>query len=278
MRPEPDRDRPPEALSKATLWPFAVSVFLPGVALILFLALAPIGRSLVGSLIQLGRPAKTVDDRLAEFGAPARERWRVRFAAVGASYPPSEVAFLALKEERVLEVYAPIEGASTAWRRIAAFPIIGASGDAGPKLREGDLQVPEGIYRVESLHPNSLFHAALRLDYPNEFDRSMASRDGRTSQGAPLGGDIMIHGHDHSVGCLAMGDPAIEELFTLAADAGADAVRVVIAPWDLRVRAAPDATTLHETAQPWAPELYRAISRVVAQFPREDPPSAIKFN
>jgi len=278
LRPEPDRDRPPEALSKATLWPFAVSVFLPGVALILFLALAPMGRSLVGSLIQLGRPAKTVDDRLAEFGAPARERWRVRFAAVGASYPPSEVAFLALKEERVLEVYAPIGGASTAWRRIAKFPIIGASGDAGPKLREGDLQVPEGIYRVESLHPNSLFHAALRLDYPNEFDRSMASRDGRTSRGAPLGGDIMIHGHDQSVGCLAMGDPAIEELFTLAADSGADAVRVVIAPWDLRVRAAPDATTLHETAQPWAPELYRAISRVVAQFPREDPPSAIKFN
>jgi hypothetical protein len=273
VRPEPNRDRPPEALSKATLWPFAVSVFLPGVALILFLALAPMGRSLVVSLIQLGRPAKTVEDRLVEFGAPARERWRVRFAAVGASYPPSEVAFLALKEERVLEVYAPVEGASTAWRRIAAFPIIGASGDAGPKLREGDLQVPEGIYRVESLHPNSLFHAALRLDYPNEFDRSMASRDGRTDQGAPLGGDIMIHGRDQSVGCLAMGDPAIEELFTLAADAGTDVVRVVIAPWDLRVRAAPDAADLHETARPWAPELYKAISRVIAQFPREEPPA-----
>lgn len=273
MRPEQNRDRPPEALSKATLWPFAISVFLPGVALVLFLALAPMGRSLVGSLLQLGRPAKTVDDRLAEFGAPARERWRARFAAIGASYPPPEVALLALKEERVLEVYAPVADAAAPWRRVAALPILGASGVAGPKLREGDLQVPEGIYRVESLHPNSLYHAALRLDYPNEFDRSMAGRDGRTDAGSRLGGDIMIHGGDLSVGCLAMGDPAIEDLFTLAADAGADVVRVVIAPWDLRTRAAPDPTTLAETARPWAPELYQAISRVAAQFPREESPA-----
>lgn len=271
MRPEQNLDRPPEALSKATLWPFAVSVFLPGVALVLFLALAPMGRSLVGSLLQIGRPAKTVDDRLAEFGAPARERWRARFAATGASYPPPEVALLALKEERVLEVYAPVADAAAPWRRVAALPILGASGVAGPKLREGDLQVPEGIYRVESLHPNSLYHAALRLDYPNEFDRSMAGRDGRTDAGSRLGGDIMIHGGDLSVGCLAMGDPAIEDLFTLAADAGADVVRVVIAPWDLRVRAAPEPGSLDAAARPWAPELYRAMSRVISQFPRENP-------
>ena len=272
MQPERSRDRPPEALSAATLWPFAVSVFLPGVALVLFLAFAPMGRSLVGSLLQLGRPAKTVDDRLAEFGAPARERWRARFAAVGGSYPPTEVAFLALKEERTLEVYAPVDDPRSPWRRIASFPILGASGGVGPKLREGDLQVPEGIYRIESLHPDSLYHAALRLDYPNEFDRSMAGRDGRADSGSRLGGDIMIHGRDRSIGCLAMGDPAIEELFTLTADAGADVVRVVIAPWDLRTRAAPDPTTIDETARPWAPELYKAISRVKAQLPREDPP------
>jgi len=273
MRPERNKDHPPEALSKATLWPFAISVFLPGIALALFLALAPMGRSLVGSLLQLGRPERTVADRLAEFGAPSRERWRARFAAVGASYPPAEVAFLALKEERMLEVYAPVDAAGSPWRRVASFPILGASGGAGPKLREGDLQVPEGIYRVESLHPNSLYHAALRLDYPNEFDRSMAGRDGRAGDGSRLGGDIMIHGRDQSVGCLAMGDPAIEELFTLAADAGAEVVRVVIAPWDLRTRAAPDPTKLDETARAWAPELYKAISRVAAQFPREEPPA-----
>ncbi|MBI1302459.1 MAG: L,D-transpeptidase family protein [Phycisphaera sp.] len=294
--PRRERDAVPAALSRATLWPFAISIFLPGVLLVLFLALTPMGHALVGSLAQLGRPVKTVEDRLAEFGAPARERWRARFSAIGAAYPPAELAFVALKEERVLEVYVPEDRASedrasedraseaqqslarapagdagASWRRVAAFPIEAASGVVGPKLREGDQQVPEGIYRVESLHPNSLFHAALRLDYPNEFDRSMASRDGRTDQRVPLGGDIMIHGRDQSVGCLAMGDEPIEDLFTLVADTGADAVRVVIAPWDLRIRAAPDAESLDETAQAWAPELYKAISRVLSQFPRDTP-------
>jgi hypothetical protein len=275
--PGPPRAHPidpavgPTALSRPNLWPFAVSIFLPGVLLVLFLALAPAGRSLVGSLVQLGRPQRSVDDRLAEFAAPARERWRARFAAIGSTYPPTETALVALKEERVLEVYAPVAEARNDWRRVASFPIAAASGVAGPKLREGDHQVPEGIYRVASLHPNSLFHAALRLDYPNEFDRSMASRDGRAEQGVSLGGDIMIHGRDQSVGCLAMGDQPIEDLFTLVADTGADAIRVVIAPWDLRIRAAPDAASLDETAQSWAPELYKAISRVLSQFPRDTP-------
>ncbi len=128
-----------------------------------------------------------------------------------------------------MEVYAA--GADGAWRRVLEYPILAASGHAGPKLREGDMQVPEGVYRVESLNPNSMYHVALRVEYPSEEDRARAAEDGRTR----LGGDIMIHGGAASVGCLAMGDSGAEELFVLAADVGIERVAVVLCPVDFRV-------------------------------------------
>ena len=90
--------------------------------------------------------------------------------------------------------------------------------------------MPEGLYAIESLNPMSRFHLALRVAYPNAFDRARAAEEGRTD----LGGDIMVHGSDVSVGCLAMGDEAAEELFVLAALVGVENVRILIAPYDLR--------------------------------------------
>ena len=73
---------------------------------------------------------------------------------------------------------------------------------------------------------------ALRLNYPNAFDRAQAARDGRTK----LGGDIMIHGKDVSVGCIALGDEAAEDVFTLAADVGIKNIKVICSPIDFRKR------------------------------------------
>jgi murein L,D-transpeptidase YafK len=110
---------------------------------------------------------------------------------------------------------------------------LAASGTLGPKLREGDRQVPVGIYEIESLNPNSAYHVSLRLNYPNAFDRAQAAKDGRTN----LGRDIMIHGKSVSVGCLALGDEAAEDVFTLVADAGIQNVKVICSPVDFRKRA-----------------------------------------
>ena len=118
---------------------------------------------------------------------------------------------------------------------IASFshiPILAASGMAGPKLREGDKQVPEGVYRIELLNPNSRYHLSLRVNYPNAADIEQAGRDGREL--SVLGGDIMIHGGAESIGCIAIGDPAVEELFVLVARTGLDNVQLIIAPRDLR--------------------------------------------
>jgi hypothetical protein len=71
------------------------------------------------------------------------------------------------------------------------------------------------------------------VNYPNAFDRARAREENR----ANLGGDIMIHGKAVSIGCLAMGDEAIEELFVLAALTGAKNIEVLLCPRDLRARA-----------------------------------------
>jgi len=188
---------------------------------------------------------------------PPPMRVRALFDTAGAAYPPARVVLAAFKEERQLYLYA--RSRKSQWRLVHRYPILGASGAPGPKLLEGDRQVPEGVYAIESLHPKSKYHLALRLDYPNAFDREMGAADKR----ANLGGDIMIHGGSGSIGCLAMGDPAIEELYEIAATTKLRNVKVVIAPFDMRAK--PSANL--PTTPPWAATLYKAISDELGALP-----------
>ena len=186
-------------------------------------------------------------------------RLEPRFRFVGASWPPQEVALLAFKDVRRLELWARSGGV---WRHIRDYRIKGMSGRVGPKLREGDLQVPEGFYRIEKLNPNSAYHLSLKLDYPNSFDRERAVLDGRNN----LGGDIYIHGRAVSQGCLAIGDNAIEELFVLTALLGTDHVSVLISPQDFRSSAMePNAGDRPD----WIQALYGEIRLELARFPLE---------
>lgn len=191
----------------------------------------------------------TVASRVAEYGPAARTRLAPAFARAGVAYPPRAVTLVGLKDEARLEVYAGSRHDAQAF--VTSYPVLAASGGPGPKLREGDGQVPEGVYRIESLNPNSRFHLALRVSYPNADDCRRAAADGRRR----LGSDIMIHGNAVSIGCLAMGDVAAEELFVLAADTGLAGIAVILAPHDLRRRPAPSGPAL----PPWAPELYSQI-------------------
>lgn len=200
----------------------------------------------------------TVEERLAEHGPSARARLQARFAAAGVSYPPQSIVLAAFKREKVVHLYAA--GETGAPRFVHAYPVLAASGQLGPKLAEGDRQVPEGMYRVESLNPNSRFHLSLRLDYPNQFDRARAREEGRRE----LGGDIMIHGAASSIGCLAIGDPAIEELFVLVAEVGRENVSVILSPVDLRSSPLPEGLG---TSHPWATELYDQVRAALSGLP-----------
>jgi len=210
------------------------------------------------NLVQQRVQKRTVEDRLQEFGGAARQRWSPHFQTAGATYPPKRVIFVALKDQRVFEVYAGDDARMSFIRR---YPILAASGVLGPKLREGDRQVPEGIYDIELLNPNSAYHVSLRLNYPNGFDRAQAAKDGRTQ----LGGDIMIHGKSASIGCIAVGDEAAEDLFTLAADVGIKNVKVICSPVDFRQR-----KDLPRDVQPppWTKELYQEIAAQLAALPK----------
>jgi murein L,D-transpeptidase YafK len=214
---------------------------------------------LAGLVAVLVAPA-TVASRVAEHGPAARSRLAPAFARAGVAYPPRAVTLVGLKREARLEVYAGSRRDAQVF--VTSYSILAASGGPGPKLREGDLQVPEGVYGVESLNPNSRFHLALRVSYPNAHDRRRGAADGRRR----LGGDIMIHGNAVSIGCLAMGDPVAEELFVLAADTGLAGIAVVLAPHDLRRERAPAGPDLPS----WAPQLYTEIAAALAALP--DPP------
>jgi hypothetical protein len=200
----------------------------------------------------------TIEERVAQFGAPVRERLAPAFEAAGVAYPAKELAFLVFKDSFLLQVYGRDEAAQP-WQLIKVYPVLAMSGGPGPKLKEGDRQVPEGIYAAEFLNPNSRFHLSIRLNYPNAFDRGMAEREGRKD----LGSDIMIHGSNASIGCIAVGDEAAEDLFILAAMSGKEAVSILVSPTDLRrTRTTPDLPQL-----PWTKELYTLLREALAAFP-----------
>ena len=243
----------------------ACAVAVGGITLVAVLALrepAKVGAHVPEPVKQVLAPLMprsiyTVEQRLAQFSAPVATRLAPAFTHAGLSYPPHEIAYVAFKDQRQLQLYARASKAGP-WTFVKQYPVLAASGKAGPKLKEGDRQVPEGIYQAESLNPNSRFHLSIRLNYPNAFDRQMAQRDKRTQ----LGGDIMIHGNQVSIGCLAMGDEAAEDLFILAALVSKERTRIVVSPTDFR---GGKAASLRTTPQ-WTGALYDDLRAELKQY------------
>ena len=203
----------------------------------------------------------TVADRLEQYADKVSSQLNAAFSQQGISYPPKHLAVLAFKDTNILQLYAKNSDMQN-WQLVKTYPIVKASGVLGPKLQEGDKQVPEGIYQSESLNPNSRYHLAIRVNYPNEFDRQMAQLDDRIN----LGGDIMIHGSSSSVGCLAMGNDAAEELFVLAALAGNNPMKIIIGPTDFRTKAVDGLAIAGKTPR-WRAELYQHIRQELSAFP-----------
>jgi len=191
---------------------------------------------------------RTVYSAVGEFGAKAEARFAPACRAAQIAYPPARVTLLAFKAEKRLEVWGA--DATGGYRRLADYPILAASGEAGPKRLRGDWQVPEGAYRITALNPNSRFHLSFRVDYPNRTDiaHSAVPR-------ADMGDDIYVHGGAVSVGCIALGDPVIEEVFCLVAQARASERRILIAPCDLRAGETPPAN------EPWVGALYARLQK-----------------
>ena len=113
------------------------------------------------------------------------------------------------KEESELELWKQRDDGR--FYHFKNYPICNWSGGLGPKIRQGDHQAPEGFYRVPQhmMNPNSQFHLAFNLGYPNTFDKV----NNRT------GDFLMIHGKCKSAGCYAMTDALVEEIYSIAREA-----------------------------------------------------------
>lgn len=207
----------------------------------------------------------TMGEALHRYAEDARGRIVPFFNYAGVQYPPEKLVMVALKEEKLLYLFAR-DRRTGKMKQVRCYPIIGTSGKAGPKLKQGDKQIPEGFYRLYAFYPNSIAHLGLRVDYPNAFDRARAKADGRKD----LGGDILIHGSYWSTGCLAMGNTAIEELFVLANDTGLENIEVIFAPCDLAIRN----PEIDYASQPgWVKALHDKIKNALLEYPFARQPS-----
>lgn len=129
------------------------------------------------------------------------------------------------KEENELELWLRPKP-DAPYRLHATWKVAARSGKLGPKQKEGDRQAPEGFYSIgkSQLNPNSDYHLSFNIGYPNAFDLSL----GRT------GSFIMVHGSDVSIGCFAMTDPVIEEIYLIveaALNKGQSSVPVHVFPF-----------------------------------------------
>ena len=183
------------------------------------------------------KKGRTVSGAVKEFGEKTDLQLAPYFAKAGVAFPPAKLTFIALKEEKQLEVWAEKDNR---WIHIKTYGVKAASGSSGPKLQEGDRQVPEGMYKIEGLNPNSNFHLSLKVNYPNEFDLLQAKAEGRQQ----LGGDIFI-----------------EEIFVLTERVGKNNVSVIIAPRDFRKN-----KPAGDSGKEWVNNLYASIDANLEPF------------
>ncbi len=198
---------------------------------------------------------KTVEDIIDQYEKKVDSVFNPIFERNNIAYPPENLVLIGLKEEKILEVWTLNHGKTVF---IKSYPFTTISGKQGPKLIRGDGQIPEGLYRIESLNPNSAFHLSLKINYPNEFDLEKAKIENRKDPGD----NIFIHGKDKSIGCVAIGDEAIDELFVLAAKIRRYNVEVLLLPYDLRTKPVREC----EACPGWTKELYDKLKVAAKEF------------
>ena len=141
-----------------------------------------------------------------------REKWKKDLSDFGLNIENEyEIFIRAFKQEELLEVFIK-ELSQERFRLLKTYDFCSSSGSLGPKRKEGDKQIPEGIYHIDRFNPKSQFHLSLGLNYPNKSDRIKGDPE-------EPGSDIFIHGKCVTIGCIPLGDPGIEELFVLAEQA-----------------------------------------------------------
>ncbi len=165
----------------------------------------------------------------------------------------------AFKYEQKLEIWLRQDG-KEGHELLKTYHFCTSSGTLGPKRREGDFQIPEGVYHIDRFNPKSRFFLSLGLNYPNTSDRILGNAL------AP-GSDIFIHGGCASVGCIPIRNQGIRELYLLAEQAkvnGQQKIPVHIFPYNFK-NAPGEAThqeySVHHTFWKDLKEIYQSFEQ-----------------
>lgn len=127
------------------------------------------------------------------------------------SFDTFQVFLRAFKKEQLLEVWIR-ENGKRQFMLLHTYEFCTTSGVLGPKRKEGDLQIPEGVYYINHFNPLSNFYLSLGLNYPNASDKIL-------SHATKPGGSIYIHGNCVTIGCIPITDDKIKELYLIAVEA-----------------------------------------------------------
>jgi murein L,D-transpeptidase YafK len=149
-------------------------------------------------------------ERVRKAAAAKGELLKAAYRDAGLAYPARRIFLRIFKKENLIELWG--EKKDGTYKKIKNYPVCYASGKLGPKRWEGDQQVPEGFYHISVFNPRSSYHLSLGINYPNRSDRKLGKR-------SRLGGQIMIHGDCVSIGCVAITNDLIKEVYVLAAQA-----------------------------------------------------------
>lgn len=191
---------------------------------VIFLFLSILFYKLSFSQNSFAEPKKT-SPKVAEIFSSVEDTIRKQFAAKGLQWPAKFVYIRSFKYDANLEIWVKNE-AKDPYKLFKTYKVCMQSGTMGPKRLQGDYQVPEGCYYINEFNPNSNYHLALGLNYPNASDRIL-------SDSLRPGGDIYIHGSCVSVGCIPVTDKQIEEIYIITSYAknnGQDFIPVHVFP------------------------------------------------
>lgn len=147
------------------------------------------------------------------------------FSEKNLSFDKFQLFIRAFKKEQLVEVWVKEKGKEE-FTLLHTYDYCTTSGVLGPKRKEGDLQIPEGVYHINHFNPQSNFYLSLGLNYPNASDKIL-------SHATKPGGSIYIHGNCVTIGCIPITDDKIKELYVLAVEArdnGQDKIPVHIFP------------------------------------------------
>jgi murein L,D-transpeptidase YafK len=161
---------------------------------------------------------QNLHSRVQTARAEKMEDIRNLFAKNNVPYPPAGIILVSYKKDLIIELWA-LPGKGKRYVHMKDYAICNSfynldslpSGELGPKRREGDMQIPEGFYRIVLFNPVSSYYLSFKINYPNRSDRILGNPQ-------HPGGLIYIHGSCVTIGCIPLKDKWIKELYLIAID------------------------------------------------------------